>query len=59
MSRIRVAVIGVGKIAVDQHLPVIAGNKDFELVGVVSQRSARRRTYATPSPARRSPPAST
>ena len=35
---IRVAVIGVGKIAVDQHLPVIAGNADYELVGVVSQR---------------------
>src|SRR3954451_11783402 len=38
MARIRIAVIGVGKIAVDQHLPVIAGNPDFELVAVVSQR---------------------
>ncbi len=38
MARIRVAVIGIGKIAVDQHLPVIAGNRDFELVGVVSHR---------------------
>ena len=38
MARIRVAVIGIGKIACDQHLPVIAGNPDFELVGVVSQR---------------------
>ena len=38
MARIKVAVIGIGKIAVDQHLPVIAGNPDFELVGVVSQR---------------------
>jgi D-galactose 1-dehydrogenase len=38
MARIKVAVIGVGKIAVDQHLPVIAGNPDFELVAVVSQR---------------------
>ena len=38
MARIRVAVIGVGKIAQDQHLPVIAGDADYELVGVVSQR---------------------
>ncbi len=38
MARIKVAVIGVGKIAQDQHLPVIAGNSNFELVGVVSQR---------------------
>jgi D-galactose 1-dehydrogenase len=41
MSRVRVAVIGVGKIAQDQHLPVIAANDDFELVGVVSQRGAQ------------------
>lgn len=34
----RVAVIGVGKIAQDQHLPVIAGNTDFELAAVVSSR---------------------
>jgi len=38
MARFRVAVIGVGKIAVDQHLPVIAKSSEFELVGVVSQR---------------------
>jgi D-galactose 1-dehydrogenase len=52
MSRIRVAVIGVGKIAVDQHLPVIAGNKDFELVGVVSQRGVQAGgvpTFRTPA----------
>jgi len=52
MSRIRVAVIGVGKIAQDQHLPVIAGNPDFELVGVVSQRGVRAdgvQTFRTPS----------
>ena len=41
MSRVRVAVIGVGKIALDQHLPVIAANEGFQLVGVVSQRGAR------------------
>ncbi len=38
MSPVRVAIIGVGKIAQDQHLPVIAKNSDFQLVGVVSQR---------------------
>jgi D-galactose 1-dehydrogenase len=38
MARIKVAVIGVGKIAQDQHLPVIDGDADYELVGVVSQR---------------------
>ena len=32
------AVIGVGKIAQDQHLPVIAANPDFALAAVVSSR---------------------
>jgi D-galactose 1-dehydrogenase len=51
MARIRVAVIGVGKIAVDQHLPVIAKNRVYALAGVVSQRGVRADgvpTYATP-----------
>jgi len=34
----RIAVIGLGKIAQDQHLPVIAANPGFELAAVVSQR---------------------
>ena len=38
MAAIKIAVIGVGKIAEDQHLPVIAGNANFELAAVVSQR---------------------
>ena len=38
MSPTKIAIIGIGKIAQDQHLPVIAKNPDFELVGVVSQR---------------------
>ena len=38
MAATRIAIIGIGKIAQDQHLPVIAKNPDFELVGVVSQR---------------------
>ncbi len=38
MAPHRIAVVGVGKIAIDQHLPVIEKNPDFELVGVVSKR---------------------
>lgn len=34
----RIGVIGLGKIAQDQHLPVIAANPAFELVAVSSQR---------------------
>lgn len=34
----KIAIIGLGKIAHDQHLPVIAANSSFELAGVVSQR---------------------
>ena len=37
----RIAVIGMGKIAHDQHVPVIAKNPNFELAGVVSQRGVR------------------
>jgi D-galactose 1-dehydrogenase len=35
---IKIGVIGLGKIAQDQHLPVIAKNKDYELVAVTSSR---------------------
>ncbi len=38
MAAYRIAVIGLGKIAQDQHLPVIAESADFTLAGVVSQR---------------------
>jgi D-galactose 1-dehydrogenase len=34
----RLGIIGLGKIAHDQHLPVIAKDKDFELAAVVSSR---------------------
>jgi D-galactose 1-dehydrogenase len=34
---IRLAVVGMGKIAHDQHLPAIAVNSDFELVATVSR----------------------
>jgi D-galactose 1-dehydrogenase len=35
----KIAVVGLGKIAMDQHLPCIAKNKDFELVAGVSRNS--------------------
>ena len=35
----RIGIVGFGKIAQDQHLPVIAANPAFELVGVVSPRA--------------------
>jgi len=37
VAPIRIAVIGVGKIARDQHLPVLAGNPDFVLAALVSR----------------------
>lgn len=40
MSKIRLGLVGVGKIARDQHLPVIAASPDFELVAAAS-RNAR------------------
>lgn len=36
---IRIAVIGIGKIARDQHLPAIAANPDFRLVAAVSRNA--------------------
>src|SRR5271167_3712804 len=38
MSPTKIAIIGIGKIAHDQHLPVIAENPDFRLAAIVSQR---------------------
>ena len=37
MRPIRIAIIGYGKIAADQHVPSIAGNKRFELVATSSR----------------------
>jgi D-galactose 1-dehydrogenase len=36
----RLGIIGLGKIAHDQHLPVVAKNGDFEIAAVVSSRSS-------------------
>jgi D-galactose 1-dehydrogenase len=52
MVAFRIAIIGMGKIAHDQHVPVIAKNPDFELAGVVSQRGIypnRVRGFRTPA----------
>ncbi len=38
MAKRKIAVIGVGKIAQDQHLPVIDKSEDFELAATVSTR---------------------
>ena len=37
-----IAIVGIGKITEDQHLPVIAKNPRFKLVGLVSQRGVTR-----------------
>jgi predicted dehydrogenase len=39
MAAIRLALIGIGKIARDQHLPAIAASADFELVAAVSRNA--------------------
>ena len=41
MAPYSIAIIGIGKIAQDQHLPVIAKNPDFALAAVVSGRGAQ------------------
>jgi D-galactose 1-dehydrogenase len=38
MAKRKIAVVGVGKIAQDQHLPVIGKSEDFELAATVSTR---------------------
>ena len=50
MPKLPLGLIGVGKIAVDQHIPSIADTGLFDLVAVVSQRGvavAGARTFAT------------
>lgn len=48
----KVGIIGLGKIAHDQHVPVIAGNKAFQLAAITSQRGltvAGVPTFKTPA----------
>jgi D-galactose 1-dehydrogenase len=52
MARKKIAVIGVGKIAVDQHLPVIDKSPDFEVAATVSTRMIAHRdlpVFRTPA----------
>ncbi len=43
MAKQKIALVGVGKIAVDQHLPVIDKAKDFEVAATVSTRGVQHR----------------
>ncbi|HEY1314889.1 MAG TPA: Gfo/Idh/MocA family oxidoreductase, partial [Steroidobacteraceae bacterium] len=36
MAKIKIAIVGLGKIARDQHVPTLAASDDFELVAVAS-----------------------
>ncbi|MEP6885985.1 MAG: Gfo/Idh/MocA family oxidoreductase [Gammaproteobacteria bacterium] len=36
MSKIKIAIVGLGKIARDQHVPSISASRDFELIAVAS-----------------------
>lgn len=38
MSKINLAIVGVGKIVRDQHLPAVAGNNDYRLVAAASRQ---------------------
>lgn len=39
MPTIKIALVGLGKIARDQHIPILAANDDFELVAIASPRN--------------------
>jgi D-galactose 1-dehydrogenase len=43
VARKKIAVVGVGKIAIDQHLPVIDKSPDFEVAATVSTRGVAHR----------------
>ena len=52
MKPTTIAIIGVGKISQDQHLPVIAKDPNFKLAGLVSQRGLQQPgvpTFRTPA----------
>ncbi|GHB00420.1 Gfo/Idh/MocA family protein [Modicisalibacter luteus] len=40
MPPIKIGIVGLGKIARDQHLPALAANPDFELVAVASRNAS-------------------
>ncbi len=47
----KLGIIGLGKIAQDQHLPCVAKNSDFELAAVVSSRGGHGDVPAFKTPA--------
>jgi D-galactose 1-dehydrogenase len=47
----KLGIIGLGKIAQDQHLPVVAKNSNFELAAVVSSRGGYKDVLAFKTPA--------
>ncbi len=52
MAKQKIAIIGVGKIAIDQHLPVLDKSKDFEVAATVSTRGIAHRdlpVFRTPA----------
>ena len=52
MKTYQIAIVGIGKITQDQHLPVIARDKRFRLAAVVSQRGVAQPgvpTFRTPA----------
>lgn len=40
MAKIKLGIVGIGKIARDQHLPVLAQSDDFELIAVASRNAS-------------------
>ena len=36
----KIALVGIGKIALDQHVPAIAASKDWELTATVSRKGS-------------------
>ncbi|MFN3576467.1 MAG: Gfo/Idh/MocA family protein [Tabrizicola sp.] len=40
MARVKVALVGIGKIALDQHVPAIAASPDWELAATVSRKGS-------------------
>jgi D-galactose 1-dehydrogenase len=40
MARTKVALVGIGKIAVDQHVPALAASPDWELAATVSRKGS-------------------
>ena len=39
-KKIPIAIMGVGKIAIDQHIPNINNSEDFELIATISKNNA-------------------